>query len=121
MSSGWPLRSVVALIGVSFCAFTASAKDKIVFGTNWLAEAEHGGYYQAIADGTYAAYDLDVSIKSGGPQATCELLAAGALQIGFVTNSFVPLLAEGRRRDNRCRHHLPEGSASVDGASRSGI
>jgi NitT/TauT family transport system substrate-binding protein len=92
MGSVWPLRSVVALIGVSFCAFTASAKDKIVFGTNWLAEAEHGGYYQAIADGTYAAYDLDVSIKPGGPQVnTGQLLAAGALDIAIVTNSFVPL------------------------------
>ena len=45
------------------------AADKVTFGTNWLAEAEHGGYYQALADGTYAKYGLDVTIVQGGPQA----------------------------------------------------
>src|SRR6202042_3414652 len=45
-----------------------------------LAEAEHGGYYQAVADGTYAKYGLDVTIVQGGPQANNELLlAAGRL------------------------------------------
>lgn len=47
----------------------ASGKlDKVVFGTNWVAEAEHGGFYQAIATGIYKDYGLDVSIKMGGPQ-----------------------------------------------------
>ena len=45
MGSVWPLRSVVALIGVSFCAFTASAKDKIVFGTDAVAVGEHHGIH----------------------------------------------------------------------------
>jgi NitT/TauT family transport system substrate-binding protein len=40
----------------------------VVFGTNWLAQAEHGGFYQAVADGTYAACGLDVTIQPGGPQ-----------------------------------------------------
>src|SRR5580698_9732883 len=58
----------------------ASAADKVSFGTNWLAEAEHGGYYQAVADGTYAKYGLDVTIVQGGPQANNGiLLAAGKL------------------------------------------
>ena len=48
---------------------SALAADKVSFGTNWLAEAEHGGYYQAVADGTYAKYGLDVTIVPGGPQA----------------------------------------------------
>ena len=48
---------------------SAQQLDKVTFGTNWLAEAEHGGYYQAVADGTYAAYGLDVTIMQGGPQA----------------------------------------------------
>jgi len=61
-------------------ATTASAADKVSFGTNWLAEAEHGGYYQALADGTYAKYGLDVTIVPGGPQANNGLLlAAGKL------------------------------------------
>ena len=45
------------------------------FGTNWLAEAEHGGYYQAVADGTYAKYGLDVTIVQGGPQAANQAAA----------------------------------------------
>lgn len=40
----------------------------VKFGTNWVAQAEHGGYYQAVADGTYAACGLDVTIVPGGPQ-----------------------------------------------------
>jgi NitT/TauT family transport system substrate-binding protein len=61
-------------------ASPALAADKVSFGTNWLAEAEHGGYYQALADGTYEKYGLDVTIVQGGPQAANEiLLAAGKL------------------------------------------
>ena len=41
---------------------------KVRFGTNWVAEAEHGGFYQAVAEGTYAKYGLDVQIRMGGPQ-----------------------------------------------------
>ena len=44
------------------------AADKVVFGTNWLAQGGHGGFYQAIADGTYEKYGLDVEISMGGPQ-----------------------------------------------------
>jgi NitT/TauT family transport system substrate-binding protein len=43
--------------------------EKVTFGTSWVAQAEHGGYYQAFADGTYAKYGLDVTIIPGGPQA----------------------------------------------------
>ncbi|WP_246739426.1 ABC transporter substrate-binding protein [Martelella sp. HB161492] len=56
------------------------ALDKVKFGTNWLAEAEHGGYYQAVADGTYEKYGLDVEIVQGGPQAAnSALLIAGKI------------------------------------------
>src|SRR5450631_4081980 len=50
------------------------AADKVTFGTNWLAEAEHGGYYQAVVDGTYAKYGLDVTFLPGGPQANNRML-----------------------------------------------
>ena len=61
-------------------ASSAHAADKVSFGTNWLAEAEHGGYYQAVADGTFAKYGLDVTIVQGGPQAANGiLLASGKL------------------------------------------
>src|SRR5271157_2058597 len=64
----------------SFLATSAFAADKVTYGTNWLAEPEHGGYYQALVDGTYEKYRLDVTIVQGGPQANNELLlAAGRL------------------------------------------
>jgi NitT/TauT family transport system substrate-binding protein len=66
--------------GLGLAASSALAADKVSFGTNWLAEAEHGGYYQAVVDGTYAKYGLDVTIVPGGPQANNGLLlAAGKL------------------------------------------
>ncbi len=52
----------------------AHALDKVSFATNWLAEAEHGGFYQAAVDGTYAKYGLEVKIVPGGPQANNRLL-----------------------------------------------
>ncbi|WP_242600584.1 ABC transporter substrate-binding protein, partial [Erwinia billingiae] len=47
---------------------TASAEEKIALLTSWYAQAEQGGYYQALATGIYKRYGLDVSIQSGGPQ-----------------------------------------------------
>ncbi len=49
-------------------AAPALAQDKVVFATNWRAQAPHGGFYQALADGTYKRYGLDVEILQGGPQ-----------------------------------------------------
>ena len=56
----------------------AWAQDKVTFGTNWLAQGGHGGFYQALVDGTYAKYGLDVTIEQGGPQVNNRpFLAAG--------------------------------------------
>jgi len=69
--------SGVVLSSLSFICLLGSsalAADKVSFGTNWLAEPEHGGYYQAVADGTYAKYGLDVTIVPGGPQKNNTLL-----------------------------------------------
>jgi len=53
---------------------------KIVYGTNWYAQAEHGGFYQAVATGLYAEHGLDVSIQMGGPQVNgIQLLTGGAI------------------------------------------
>jgi NitT/TauT family transport system substrate-binding protein len=73
-------------------AFTAGAAaqtlDKVSFGTNWVAEAEHGGFYQAVADGTYKKYGLDVKIVSGGPQVNNRiLLPVGKLDFYMSANS----------------------------------
>jgi NitT/TauT family transport system substrate-binding protein len=59
----------------------ALALDKVTFGTNWLADPEAGGYYQAVVDGTYAKYGLDVTILPGGPQSNGGiLLVAGKIE-----------------------------------------
>lgn len=55
-------------------ALRANTLTKVRFGTNWVAEAEHGGYYQSIADGTYEKLGLDVEIVMGGPQSNNRLL-----------------------------------------------
>jgi len=75
-------------------AFTSAVKaeDKIILGTDWRAEAEHGGYYQAKATGLYAAAGIDVTIRQGGPQVNhAQLLAAGRIDINIAPNSFIPL------------------------------
>jgi NitT/TauT family transport system substrate-binding protein len=62
--------------------------DKVRFGTNWVAEAEHGGFYQAVADGTYKKYGLDVTIVPGGPNVNNRiLLPVGKLDFFMSANS----------------------------------
>jgi NitT/TauT family transport system substrate-binding protein len=73
------LMTAVVGLGMAFAA-QAQAADKVTYGTNWLAQAEHGGFYQAVADGTYAKYGLDVTIAQGGPNAAnSALLIAGKI------------------------------------------
>ena len=70
--------------GCCFAANAAVAQDKIVFATDWLAQAEHGGFYQAVAEGTYRKHGLDVTIRMGGPQVNgLQLLAAGQLDVAM--------------------------------------
>ncbi|MDB5360539.1 MAG: Nitrate transporter substrate-binding protein [Rhodospirillales bacterium] len=70
----------------------ASADDKVVIGTDWRAEAEHGGIYQAAASGIYKKYHLDVEIRQGGPNLNqAQLLAAGRYDFAVQSNSFEPL------------------------------
>ncbi|MER8418235.1 ABC transporter substrate-binding protein [Mesorhizobium sp. M1329] len=70
--------SAIVLLGAGTLA--AAANEKVTFGTNWLAEPEHGGYYQAVVDGTYAACGIDVTIMQGGPQVSGRpLLLAGKI------------------------------------------
>jgi NitT/TauT family transport system substrate-binding protein len=52
----------------------AQALEKVSLGTAWVAEASHGGFYQAVADGTYRKHGLDVTIVQGGPQVNNQLL-----------------------------------------------
>jgi NitT/TauT family transport system substrate-binding protein len=91
-------KCLTILIGAALLAATglttahASELRSLRFGTDWKAEAEHGGYYQAIATGIYKRYGLDVTLQQGGPQVNhAQLLAAGRLDFNIATNSFVPL------------------------------
>ena len=85
-----------ALIAGLLCVVTGFASvraaDKVSFATNWKAQAAHGGFYQAVADGTYARYGLDVTILQGGPSVNNRpLLPAGRidfLMTGNLLHSF---------------------------------
>ncbi|MGZ9098571.1 MAG: ABC transporter substrate-binding protein [Brevundimonas sp.] len=71
---------------------------RLRFATDWRAQAEHGGFYQALASGAYARRGLNVQILQGGPGVNVpQLLASGAVELGMGSNSFIPmnLVAEG--------------------------
>lgn len=74
----WVTRAGLALALAAQALTPAQAAEDFVFMTNWYGQAEHGGYYQALATGLYQKAGLNVSIKMGGPQInTLQLLAAG--------------------------------------------
>jgi len=78
---------VVAALAALF-ASPVSAQDKVTKATNWKAQAEHGGYYQAVATGIYAKYGLDVTIRQGGPNVDNNLLMlAGRIDFNMGGNS----------------------------------
>ncbi|MBL34122.1 MAG: nitrate ABC transporter substrate-binding protein [Oceanospirillaceae bacterium] len=99
LSAAFRFCTLGAWSAAIFTAMTAGAQanEKIVFATNWYAQAEHGGFYQAIAEGIYAQHGLDVEIRMGGPQVNgMQLLAAG--QVDFLMGvpiSTVHAVAEG--------------------------
>src|ERR1700716_4673959 len=96
-----PIASALAFVmAVMTCALSgaasAQAVDKVSFGTNWVAEAEHGGFYQALADGTYREYGLDVTIVPGGPLINNRiLLPVGRLRL-FLSANALPALDAGQ-------------------------
>src|SRR4051794_32645336 len=82
------LALVIAILSAGANAQTAL--DRVSFGTNWVAEAEHGGFFQALADGTYKNYGLDVTIVPGGPNDNNRmLLIAGKLDFFMAANSLM--------------------------------
>jgi NitT/TauT family transport system substrate-binding protein len=71
---------------------TPPGRTRIRFATDWKAQAEHGGFYQALALGEYAKRGLEVSILQGGPGVNVpQLLAAGAVELGMGSNGFIAL------------------------------
>jgi NitT/TauT family transport system substrate-binding protein len=78
-------------------AVSPDGLTKVSYGTNWYAQAEHGGFYQAVATGIYKEYGLDVSIKMGGPQVNgTQLLMGGAVDffMGYASDA-IKAIEEG--------------------------
>lgn len=90
------------MMAASLAAFAAACSPEpkaakgrgkaIRFATDWRAQGEHGGFYQALASGEYAKRGLDVTIMQGGPSVNVpQLLASGAIDLGVGSNSFIPM------------------------------
>ena len=78
------MRWVVVVLALLTGVTTARAEDAVSFGIDWVAEAEYGGYYQALATGRYAAHGLKVTIRQGGPQVNqMQLMLAGRLDFNL--------------------------------------
>jgi NitT/TauT family transport system substrate-binding protein len=94
------LRPVLLALAALLAASCSPAKKEaapapgqptqIRFATDWRAQAEHGGFYEALANGEYAKRGLNVRIIQGGPGVNVpQLLAAGAVEMGMGSNSFI--------------------------------
>ncbi|WP_291687347.1 ABC transporter substrate-binding protein [Bradyrhizobium sp.] len=88
-----PRALTLGFIALGMAMLPAGAQttlDKVSFGTNWVPEAEHGGFFQAVADGTYQRYGLDVTIVPGGPNDNNRmLLIAGKLDFFMAANTLM--------------------------------
>ncbi len=83
------VRLMVALVGLiaSSASGPAKADEKLRFLLDWKAQAEHGGYYQALATGLYKKHGLDVTLVEGGPSVNNQqLIAAGAVELAQVSS-----------------------------------
>ncbi|MDP2763520.1 MAG: ABC transporter substrate-binding protein, partial [Brevundimonas sp.] len=94
------MAATAALVGCqrSEAPVDEEGRVRLRFATDWRAQAEHGGFYQALASGAYAKRGLNVEIIQGGPEVDVpELLASGAVELGMGSSSFIPmkLVAEG--------------------------
>ena len=94
------LASLVALGALAVLAACSPAKPpqvangftSIKFATDWRAQAEQGGFYEALATGEYRKRGLDVTIIQGGPAVNVpQLLATNAIDMGIGSNSFIVL------------------------------
>jgi NitT/TauT family transport system substrate-binding protein len=84
------ITGLMAVVMANAPAKAQTALDKVSFGTNWVAEAEHGGFFQALTDGTYRKYGLDVTIVPGGPNDNNRmLLIAGKLDFFMAANTLM--------------------------------
>lgn len=82
MATSAGTRLLLFLVGMLAATLSlpaaGQATEKFVFLTNWYAQAEHGGFYQALAESTYRRHGLDAQVRMGGPQVNVmQLLLAG--------------------------------------------
>ncbi len=113
--------AVAALLVLAGCGRSGGGADApklthITFVTDWKAQAEHGGFYEALAEGLYKKRGLDVTIVEGGPQVNvAQLLAGGAADFGIGSNSFIPLnLVRAGAPHQGGDGDFPEGPAGAD-------
>jgi NitT/TauT family transport system substrate-binding protein len=92
------LAAIAVIIGITSDLIGRAPKKRdmglthVVFATDWKAEAEHGGFYQAQAMGLYLARGLDVEIRMGGPSVNIpQLLGAKAIDLGIGSNQFIAM------------------------------
>ena len=102
------LLAIAALVVLAACSPAktpmagANGLTPIRFATDWRAQAEQGGFYQALATGEYRKRGLDVSIIQGGPAVNVPLLlATGAIDLGIGSNSFIALKSSSA--EDRCQ------------------
>ncbi len=90
-------RSALKLLGGTGAAMampgiltqvTAQGLDKISYNTNWRAQAEHGGFYYALANGLYKDAGIDADIRMGGPQLNMNQILVGGVVDMVMSNSF---------------------------------
>lgn len=92
--------ALAGLLATLPIAHAAPKLQKVTFGLDWVAEAEYGGYYQAVATGIYKKYGLDVTIREGGPEVNnAQLLLAGKLNFDITSNGFLAF--------NFVKEHIP--------------
>jgi len=77
-----------ALVAVPGARVSAQTLDKVSYQTNWRAQAEHGGFYLAAANGIYKKYGIDAEIRPGGPQQNPSQLLLGGRVDMIMSNSF---------------------------------
>lgn len=80
--------AAVSLVPVPGARVSAQSLDKVSYQTNWRAQAEHGGFYLAVANGIYRKHGIDCEVRMGGPQQNPSQLLLGGRVDMIMSNSF---------------------------------
>jgi NitT/TauT family transport system substrate-binding protein len=86
------MKPALVAMALALVPLAAEAGTPVTFVTDWKAQAEHGGFYEALAEGLYAKRGLDVRIVQGGPSVNVpQMIAGGAADFGIGSNDFIAL------------------------------